>query len=57
MIRRPASKECRFMPTDIIDRILADIKTAMKARDKDRLLALRFLHSEIKNAAIGKIRL
>lgn len=37
------------MPSSILDTLLADIKTAMKAQEKDRLLALRTLHSEIKN--------
>lgn len=37
------------MPSSILDALLADIKTAMKAQEKDKLLALRTLHSEIKN--------
>jgi hypothetical protein len=37
------------MPPTILDSLLADIKTAMKAQEKDKLLALRTLHSEIKN--------
>jgi hypothetical protein len=37
------------MPSSILDALLADIKVAMKAQEKDRLLALRTLHSEIKN--------
>lgn len=37
------------MPSSILDILLADIKAAMKAQEKDKLLALRTLHSEIKN--------
>ncbi len=44
------------MASEIVDRILADIKDAMKTRDKERLLALRFLHSEIKDRQIADRR-
>lgn len=44
------------MASEIVDRILADIKDAMKTRDKERLLALRFLHSEIKDRQIVERR-
>jgi uncharacterized protein YqeY len=37
------------MPSAILDTLLADIKSAMKAQEKDKLLALRTMHSEIKN--------
>jgi len=37
------------MASPILDMLLADIKEAMKAQQKDRLLALRTIHSEIKN--------
>jgi uncharacterized protein len=37
------------MPSPILDTLLADIKAAMKAQEKENLLALRTLHSEIKN--------
>jgi uncharacterized protein YqeY len=37
------------MPTTILETLLADIKAAMKAQEKEKLLALRTLHSEIKN--------
>jgi uncharacterized protein YqeY len=37
------------MPSSILDTLLADIKVAMKAQEKNTLLALRTLHSEIKN--------
>ena len=44
------------MASEVIDRILDDIKTAMKAQDKDKLLALRLLNSEIKNVGINERR-
>jgi uncharacterized protein YqeY len=37
------------MPSSILDTLLSDIKAAMKAQEKEKLLALRTLHSEIKN--------
>jgi|WetSurMetagenome_2_1015567.scaffolds.fasta_scaffold00150_13 uncharacterized protein len=37
------------MPSAILETLLSDIKAAMKAQDKEKLLALRTLHSEIKN--------
>jgi hypothetical protein len=37
------------MPSSILDTLLADIKVAMKAQEKEKLLCLRTLHSEIKN--------
>jgi uncharacterized protein YqeY len=37
------------MPSSILETLLADIKTAMKAQEKEKLLCLRTLHSEIKN--------
>jgi uncharacterized protein len=37
------------MASTILDALLADIKAAMKAQEKEKLLALRTLHSEIKN--------
>jgi uncharacterized protein len=37
------------MPSQILDTLLADIKQAMKAQEKEKLLCLRTLHSEIKN--------
>jgi uncharacterized protein len=39
-----------------LDRILADIKVAMKAQERDKLVALRLLHAEIKNRAIDEQR-
>jgi hypothetical protein len=44
------------MAAAMLERILMDIKTAMKARDKDTVLALRLLHAEIKNVAINEQR-
>lgn len=37
------------MALTILETLLADIKAAMKAQEKETLLALRTLHSEIKN--------
>ncbi|HUI91560.1 MAG TPA: GatB/YqeY domain-containing protein [Chitinivibrionales bacterium] len=37
------------MPSSILETLLADIKAAMKSQEKEKLLALRTLHSEIKN--------
>jgi uncharacterized protein YqeY len=44
------------MALTLLDQILDDIKTAMKAQEKDKLLALRLLHSEIKNVGINERR-
>jgi len=40
--------------SETIERISADVKSAMKARDKDRLSCLRGIISEMKNAGIEK---
>jgi uncharacterized protein len=45
-----------MMASALLDRILSDIKVTMKAQDKDKLLALRLLHAEIKNRAIDERR-
>jgi len=37
------------MASAILDALLADIKAAMKAQEKEKLLSLRTLHAEIKN--------
>ncbi len=37
------------MGAPMLDRLMADIKDAMKGGDKEKLTALRMLHSEIKN--------
>ena len=44
------------MASALLERILSDIKVTMKAQDKDKLLALRLLHAEIKNRAINERR-
>ena len=44
------------MSTKIIDQIQDDIKIAMKAREAEKLEALRFLFSEIKNVGINEGR-
>lgn len=44
------------MSSEVINRILDDIKIAMKAQEKDKLLALRMLNSEIKNVGINEQR-
>ncbi len=41
------------MASPLLDRILSDIKTAMKNKESEALLALRTLHSDIKNVAIN----
>lgn len=38
----------------LLDQILADIKIAMKAREKSKLSTLRSLHSDVKNEGINK---
>ena len=38
----------------IYEKIQSDVKEAMKARQADRLSALRFLHSEVKNVGINE---
>ena len=44
------------MASALLDQILADITVAMKAREKDKLAALRLLHAEIKNVEINQRR-
>lgn len=41
------------MGAKILDGIVADIKCAMKAKDKERLITLRTLHADIKNVGIN----
>jgi uncharacterized protein YqeY len=38
----------------LMDTILADIKSAMKAGEKDKLTCLRGIHSEVKNVSINE---
>ena len=42
------------MASAILERLLADIKLAMKARASERLETLRFLHAEIKNFEVNE---
>lgn len=42
------------MSSQLFDTIMNDIKQAMKSQDKETLVTLRTLHSEIKNVAINK---
>ena len=41
------------MASDLLQKILDDIKSAMKARDTETLGTLRTLHSDIKNVSIS----
>ncbi len=38
----------------LLSRLLEDIKTAMKALEKDKLICLRSFHSEVKNVGINQ---
>jgi uncharacterized protein YqeY len=38
------------MASELLDRILAEIKAAMKAREAEKLTALRSVHAQIKDA-------
>lgn len=46
----PKKEECTKM---LLNDILEDIKVAMKAKDKLQVVALRTLHSDIKNVGIN----
>ncbi|MFH0909705.1 MAG: GatB/YqeY domain-containing protein [bacterium] len=41
------------MSSKLLDDLLADIKTAMKSRENDRLVALRTLHAQVKDATVN----
>ena len=41
------------MTSPLLDRLLADIKTAMKSGDKENLAALRMLNAQIKDATVN----
>jgi uncharacterized protein len=41
------------MASALLDKLMADIKEFMRARDNDKLTALRMLHSEIKNLTVN----
>jgi uncharacterized protein YqeY len=42
------------MMSKLLEKILDDIKTSMKAGEKDKVVNLRSLHSEIKNIGINQ---
>jgi uncharacterized protein YqeY len=42
------------MPSAIYEQISADVKTSMKARDKERVAALRLVMSEFKNVEVDE---
>jgi len=42
------------MSSPLLDKIMEEIKQTMKSQDKERLITLRTLHSEIKNVGINK---
>jgi len=44
------------MPSPLFEKLLEDIKTAMKSGDKDNLAALRMLHAQIKDATINQAK-
>ena len=39
--------------SELLKKVLDDVKTAMKAREKEKLVSLRSFHSEIKNVGIN----
>lgn len=41
------------MSSPLFDQLMADIKDAMKAQAQTKLIALRTLHSEVKNATVN----
>ena len=41
------------MSSKLLDDLLADIKAAMKNRENDKLIALRTLHAQIKDATVN----
>jgi uncharacterized protein YqeY len=41
------------MPSTILDKIITDVRDAMKAGEKERVIALRTLHAQIKDATIN----
>ena len=44
------------MASQLLDQLLGDIKAAMKAREKGKLVTLRMLHAQIKNVRINERR-
>lgn len=41
------------MTSPLLERLLGDIKTAMKAQEREKLDALRMLHAQIKDATVN----
>ncbi|MFA7172101.1 MAG: GatB/YqeY domain-containing protein [Kiritimatiellia bacterium] len=41
------------MKTELIDQIMADIKTAMRAGERDKLTVLRMLHASVKDQTVN----
>ncbi len=42
------------MPSPLLDRLMNDVKTAMKAGEKDALTTLRMLHAQVKDATTNQ---
>lgn len=42
------------MPSPLLDRLMSDIKQAMKDRAQDKLTALRTLHAQVKDATVNQ---
>ena len=42
------------MPSPLLDRLMNDMKTAMKAGEKDTLTTLRMLHAQVKDATTNQ---
>ena len=42
------------MPSPLLDRLMNDVKTAMKAGEKDTLTTLRMLHAQVKDATTNQ---
>jgi uncharacterized protein YqeY len=42
------------MPSPLLDRLMNDVKTAMKAGHKDTLTTLRMLHAQVKDATTNQ---
>ena len=42
------------MPSPLLDRLMSDIKQAMKDRAQEKLTALRTLHAQVKDATVNQ---
>lgn len=42
------------MPSPLLDRLMSDIKQAMKERAQEKLTALRTLHAQVKDATVNQ---